>query len=214
MGLAGPVHAMAVSSAISHSKWNWDHPCLRQPCPPITYTLPCEDGSEHFPTSTVTSMPAPFWGRSTSIYGGDRKLVITCLDADPSIWWAEGREGKKGEGKEKCRRGCEGRRWMHTPGVDRCALSEMRPTWSHCMQLNRHPTPATSCLHLSFPPTNRACCPSLHQKQPHLAVIYCTNGGFTAWPAPLDRRAVSFQASLAFSASEGIVSEVVYMSCT
>ena len=30
----------------------------------------------------------------------------------------------------------EGWRLMHTPREDRYALSEMRPTWSHCMQLN------------------------------------------------------------------------------
>ena len=191
MGLAGPVHAMAVSSAISQSKWNWDHPCLWQPCTPITYTLPYEDGSEHFPTWTVTSMPAPFegdlpvwgWQEAGDNMSGCRSFHLVSR--------GPGREGGKGRlwGKEMNAHTWCGQVLIEWNETNVVTLHAVEPT----------PTPATSWLHLSFPP-----------KQPHLAVIYCTNGGFTAWPAPLDRRAVSFQASLAFSASEGIVSEVVH----
>ena len=62
MGLAGPVNAMAVSSAISQNGIGIAPVCDSHACTPITYTLPYEDGSERFPTWTVTSMPAPFEG--------------------------------------------------------------------------------------------------------------------------------------------------------
>ena len=51
----------------------------------IKYALPCEDGSEHFPYLDRNKYADAIL-REIYQYGGDRKLVITCLDADLSIW--------------------------------------------------------------------------------------------------------------------------------
>ena len=113
-----------------------------------TYTLLSEDGSEHSSIYLDRNKYAGAILREVYQYGSDRKLVITCLDVDLSIWWAEGRggegEGKGGEvgkkrgregregkgedrgGKEKSRMGFEGRRWMHTPREDRWMTWDQR----------------------------------------------------------------------------------------
>ena len=51
----------------------------------IKYTLPCEDGSDHFPYLDRNKYADAILEEIYRLVG-DRKIVMTCLDADLSIW--------------------------------------------------------------------------------------------------------------------------------